>query len=163
MLFGTQYCWKYNLRNGTWYWGAAAYTNKMAFFGLIFFLVGGIMPTPGTSSYQHTPPQCFQACATSFTTAWPRSMFSLAIFIYLKFITSLSKLAEFYWWGTCFLQCLWSLWLQHQHFKRFVNGWCYMKKIICQLFRGGIDQPHCPLVQTLTGYQYQNRKWSEKC
>lgn len=80
--------------------------TKWHFLVLFFFLVGGIMPTPGTSSYQHTPPQCFQARATSFTTAWPRSMFSLAIFIYLKFITSLSKLAEFYWWGTCFLQCL---------------------------------------------------------
>lgn len=40
------------------------------------------------------------------------------------------------------------LWLQHQHFSRFGNGWCSMKRVISQHFRGGIDQPHCPLVQT---------------
>lgn len=32
-------------------------------------------------------------------------------------------------------------------FNRFGNRWCSVERMICQQFRGGIDQPHCPLVQ----------------
>lgn len=164
MLFGTWHYWKCSLRNGTWYGGAAACTNKMAFF-VFFFFLWGIMPTPGweTPFCQHALPLCFQTHATSFATAWLRSMSSLAVFIYLKFIASPSKLDEFCRWGTCFLQCLLSLWLQHQHFNSFGNGWCSMKRMLSQQFRGGIDQPHSHLRRPSLGYQYQNRKPCEKC
>lgn len=131
---------------------------------LSLFFVGGIMPTPGweTSFYQLTPPLCFQAYETFFATAWPRSMFSLAIFIYLKFITSLSKLTEFCLWGTCFLQCLLSLWLEHLHLIDLGTDDALWREWSASSSEEVLIS-HIAHLCSLLGYQYQNRKWCEKC